>query len=169
MIKPKVSKYFLEQLQTIRPGLHLGWDEKVSRFFVAHKHEYTGQMRVIRYCENNDGSFRMPDMRDINYIRKYVDWDKIYKYPDVKDMFNAMVRENDEEKRKKLKQRNNWIESFMKDNKRMVKEAVRDLWENGYKPYIPKPKDKKIFVDQNANNYKQTNSGLLVPKFSKGE
>lgn len=169
MLKPSVPQSFVDSLKAVRKGLMLGWDQKVSRFFIAHEHEYTGLRRVIRYCENEDmeGSFRMPDMRDIVYVQKFVDWNKIDMYPEVKDMFDAMIQEKNELKIKKMKQRNKWVQDFIKDNKKRVREAMRNFFSDGYVPDKPIIKAKKIFVD--TGEYKQSNGGLLVPKFSKGE
>jgi hypothetical protein len=109
----------------------------------------------------------MPDMRDILFLRKFVDWNKIDQYPDVNDMFKAMVMDQRLAQEAKQKNRNNWIDAFIKDNKRGIRQAVRDLWSNGYQPYIAPKKDRKIYVD--VNGYKQSDGGLLIPKFAKGE
>lgn len=162
MIKPRIPQSFLDSLLLIRRGLHIGWDQKTNRFFIAHEHEYTGLRRVIIYIENKDGSFRMPDQRDLNYLMRVVDWNKIDKYPSCHDLFEAMMTEKDEEKRKKLKRRNEWIKDFIKDNRRGIRQAVRNMWE-GKTASPEKPKDKKIFID---SGYQKTSGGLLVP-FSK--
>ena len=168
MEKPKVSKTFVEALKHVRRGLQVIWIGALERFAIAHVHEYTAHARIIMIIEDaEEGKFRHPDVRDLNYLKHCVDWESIDKYPNVNDLADYFINERKIRKAKKIKNRQSWIKDFIRDNRKGVKEAVRRMWYEGitHDPN-PKPKEKKIQVsvkeDLNSLGYTQ-HAGLIVP------
>lgn len=49
---------FIEQLKKMDRNLNLGWDPGKNRWLIAYKGRVTGNMRLIMYVQNPDGSFR---------------------------------------------------------------------------------------------------------------
>lgn len=168
MERPKVDKTFLNALKLVRKGLKLGWDKKFERFFIAHTQEYTGLERVICYIEDEEGEFRMPDVRDLNYVQRKVAWDVIDKYPTPREMWAAWRDAKDTEKKKKLAKRRQFIRDFIRDNKQRVRKAMEELQEGV--PIIREHK-KKIVSDIGSvtKGFNQAGNGLFMPIMSKGE
>lgn len=164
---PKVPKSFITAIQIVRSGLNVIFIRVLERYAIIHQHEHTKQFRVVKVIENDDGSFRMPDTRDIVYVQKNVHWELIDRFPSIKDLGDFYLNEKKIIKQKKIKNRQEWIKDFIKDNRKRVKEAVRDLWENKGRNYRPQAPGKKIIMDYGAPGYK-TQNGLLVPTFTKG-
>lgn len=166
MEKPKVSKTFMDALEHVRPGLRLAWMAPLERFIITHRHEHTAQFRLIKVVENTDGSFRLPDIRDINYLKQVVDWETIDKYPSMNDMAQFYKDMREKKKAKNLKNRQQWVKDFIRDNRRGIKEAVRRLWYDGVVS-DPVERKKKIAVDYGKNlqslGYSQTTTGIIIP------
>lgn len=165
MIKPIVPKSFIEMMKLVRPGLDLAWIGILERFVVVHKHEYTGARRIVTIVQNADGSYRLPDQRDIVYLSCAVAWDIIDKYPDFKDLGDYLIAEKKNKELKKKKDRRQWIRDYIRDNRKGIIQAVRNMWERGHtgpdKSEIRERK-KRIQIEV-PGQYQSTPTGLIVP------
>lgn len=125
------DKSFLSALKLFRDDLKVAFHKKLKRFMIAHVDKRTKLTRCLTIVEGDDGEFRQPDIRDINYLKKHIMWDLLDHYPDPEDMWQAF--DNEEEKKKILakKKRKEWIQNFIKDRKREWDEAVNKFYLTG--------------------------------------
>ena len=110
----------------------------------------------------------MPNQNDLTFLRRNVDWERIYKYPKIEDQFNAMMSDREKAQEKIQRQKVKNIQDWVKDNKRWVKNCVRNFLQDGSRPYLEKKKDKKISVDfgktiKESKAYKITENGIFIP------
>lgn len=149
--KKRPTKSFLTILKIFRSDLKVAFHHKMQKFVIAHVDKNTNLHRIIRVVENEDGSFREPDVRDIEYMRKHVMWDLLDKYPEPDEMWQAF--DNEEEKRQinLKKKRQVWLQDYIKDRKKEWAEAVDKFYLTGKSkdPYdkVNRKKERKVSVD----------------------
>lgn len=151
-------------LKLIRPGLDVSWIGALERFVITHKHENTGAFRIVHLVQNANGSFRIPDNRDIVACQN-VDWELLDKYPDHNALADYLIEQRRAKHLKKIKDRRNWIRDYLRDNKKGVKEAVRNMLERGHTgPSRAEMRERKKRIQiEVPNNYQPTQAGLYVP------
>lgn len=166
---PKPEKSFLDALKLYRDDLKLSFQKQIERYTICHVDKRNGLTRVVRIIEQEDGQFRLPDIRDINYCKEYVMFDVLDKYPDPADMYFWYKNLKEKKEKEAKKKRSDFIKDFIKDNKKRWQIAIEKA-KSGilHDPTAPENKistpiysiPKKVKVE---NGYKQSANGLLIP------
>lgn len=143
MEQPSVSKSFLEVLKSIRDDIHLVWNDMLERFQILHIDKRTGNKRILSTIEEEDGSFRHPDMRALLEVEN-IDFNMIDAYPDPERLVGELIKEHDLKKIKKRQYAEEYRKWWNKDMKTFWRRAIENAQRGIFA--LPEEREKKIII-----------------------
>lgn len=67
---PTLDKRFKEDLKLVCPELECRWEDKLERWVIYYNNPHVGKSYRIHEIKNPDGSYRAPDQRDTDMLRR---------------------------------------------------------------------------------------------------
>lgn len=128
----KVNKSFTDDLKIITSGhpyhtVTCVWNDEIERFMVVVCDNRTKLTRILKIIENENGTFKHPDQRDVLFLINHIEWDMLDKYPNPGKMWGEIYKRRDYQNMKKVEKRNEWRKWFNKENKKQWRQVIEDI------------------------------------------
>lgn len=97
-MQPSIDLNFVKQLKQITPKLSMSWDVDLERWVIYYTND-EGATFKIHEIKNSDGSYRHPDNRVLEMLRRC---DMSTKIDDPKYIFSEQLRKSKEYKQQQI-------------------------------------------------------------------
>ena len=126
------------------------WNSMMERFQVFHKDSRSGITRLIMTVETDDGEYMPLSTHTVNYLKTFVAWDLLDKYPRPEDLADYFCKKEETKKLKNEEYRTEFRKWWNKEH-RTEWRAVLENCQRGIFGGAPE-REKKIIIRPKGNH-----------------